>query len=144
MGTTRVWELQAAILRVQLPHLDEWAAGRRAAGACDEAAGLGELVSLPRPTDGLAPAWHLFVVRSDRADGLAAAFTTEGIGNKAYYRTPIHRQPAMREFAPDAELPATDEAARTHLAISIGPVLTADQARTVYAVARRKLGRIAA
>ncbi len=141
---SRLDELQAAILRVQLPHLDEWAAGRRAAGARYEAAGLGELVSLPRPTDGVVPAWHLFVVRSERADDLAAAFTTEGIGNKAYYRTPTHRQPAMREFAPEGELAATDEAARTHLAIPMSPVLTADQAQAVCAVARRQLGRIAA
>ncbi len=141
---SRLDELQAAILRVQLPHLDEWAAGRRAAGACYEGAGLGELVSLPRATDGVLPAWHLFVVCSDRADDLAAACTAEGIGNKAYYRTPTHRQPAMREFIPEGELPATDEAARTHLAIPMSPVLTVEEARAVCTVAPRELGRIAA
>jgi dTDP-3-amino-3,4,6-trideoxy-alpha-D-glucose transaminase len=141
---SRLDELQAAILRVQLPHLDEWAAGRRAAGAAYEAAGLGEVVALPRPTAGVVPAWHLFVVRSERADDLAEALTTEGIGNKAYYRTPTHRQPAMRAFAPDADLPATDEAARTHLAVPMSPVLSAEQAREVVAVARAQLGRVAA
>lgn len=84
------------------------------------------------------------MVRSDRADGLAAACTGEGIGNKAYYRTPTHRQPAMREFIPEGELPATDEAARTHLAIPMSPVLTAEEAGAVCTVARRELGRIAA
>jgi len=141
---SRLDELQAAILRVQLPHLDEWAAGRRAAGAAYEAAGLGEVVALPRPTDGVVPAWHLFVVRSERADELAEALNAEGIGNKAYYRTPIHRQPAMQSFAPESDLSATDEAARTHLAIPMSPVLTAEQAREVCAVARRQLRQVAA
>jgi dTDP-4-amino-4,6-dideoxygalactose transaminase len=104
---------------------------RRAAGAAYEAAGLGDLVSLPRPSDGVVPAWHLFVVRSAHADDLAEALTVDSIGSKAYYRMPIHRQPAMREFAPDGDLQATDEAARMHLAVPMSLVLTAEQAREV-------------
>src|SRR3954471_22083796 len=61
-------ELQAGIWRVQLPHLDGWSDGRRAAARAYEDAGLGELVGLPIATDGAAPAWHLYVVRSERAD----------------------------------------------------------------------------
>jgi dTDP-3-amino-3,4,6-trideoxy-alpha-D-glucose transaminase len=136
---SRLDELQAAILRVQLPHVDAWADGRRAAAAHYERAGLGELVALPRPVDGVAPAWHLYVVRSERADHLAAALAAAGHGQKAYYRTPVHLQPAMREYAADADLPATDEAARTHLAIPISPVLSAGQAEEVVATARQAL-----
>jgi dTDP-3-amino-3,4,6-trideoxy-alpha-D-glucose transaminase len=117
---SRLDELQAAILRVQLPHLDGWADGRRAAGAHYAAAGLGSVVTLPTPTAGARPAWHLYVVRSDAVDALAAALGTAGIGCRAYYRTPIHRQPAM---ARAIDLPGTDEAARTHLAIPMSPVL---------------------
>ena len=131
---SRLDELQAAILRVQLPHLDSWANGRRAAAGHYQAAGLGELVALPRPLG--EPAWHLYVVRHPRADELAAALQAAGIGHKAYYRVPAHLQPAMREYAPDRELPGTEEAARTHLAIPMSPVLSAEQAAQVTAAVR--------
>src|ERR671933_106437 len=116
---SRLDEMQAAILRVQLPHLDPWADGRRAAGRHYEEAGLGELVGLPRPTAGAQPAWHLYIVRHDRADELASALGERGIGHKAYYRVPTHLQPAMAEWGAGLELPGTDEAARTHLAIQV-------------------------
>ena len=136
---SRLDELQAAILRVQLPHLDDWAARRREAGERYAAAGLGELVALPRPTAGAQPAWHLYVVRSDRADELASALADAGIGSKAYYRVPVHRQRAMREYGAGIELPATEEVARTHLAIPMGAALVADDTREVVAAVRAAL-----
>jgi len=139
---SRLDELQAAILRVQLPHVEAWADGRRAAAAHYAAAGLGELVDLPRPEEGVAPAWHLYVVRSERADALAAALAGAGHGQKAYYRTPVHLQPAMRAYAPGLELPATTEVARTHLAVPMSPVLTAAQAADVVAAARTALAPV--
>ena len=131
---SRLDALQAAILRVQLPHLEAWADGRRRAAAHYEAAGLGELVDLPRPLGD--PAWHLYVVRHARSDELAAALGAAGIGHKAYYRVPTHRQPAMRDYAPAQELPGTDEAARTHLAIPMSPVLKPEQAAEVAGAIR--------
>jgi dTDP-4-amino-4,6-dideoxygalactose transaminase len=133
---SRLDELQAAILRVQLPHLDGWADGRRAAGRHYEEAGLGELVDLPVAVDGSEPAWHLYVVRSARVDDLAAALAAAGHGRKAYYRTPVHRQPAMLQYGAGVELPVTDEVARTHLAIPMSAVLDARQAAAVTAAAR--------
>jgi dTDP-4-amino-4,6-dideoxygalactose transaminase len=136
---SRLDELQAAILRVQLPELDGWADGRRAAGRAYEESGLADVVTLPAPAPGAAPAWHLYVVRSERVDALEAALRDGGIGMKAYYRLPIHRQPAMREQAAGIELPVTDELARTHLAIPMSPVLTPAQAAEVTAAARAVL-----
>jgi dTDP-4-amino-4,6-dideoxygalactose transaminase len=127
---SRLDELQAAVLRVQLPHLDAWSDGRRAAGEHYAAAGLGELVALPRPAAGAQPAWHLYVIRHERADELAATLGAAGVGCRAYYRVPVHRQPAMLT---DVALPGTEEAARTHLAIPMSPVLTREQAGEVVA-----------
>jgi dTDP-4-amino-4,6-dideoxygalactose transaminase len=133
---SRLDELQAGLLRVTLPYLDLWCDGRRAAAAAYEEAGLGDVVELPRPVDGTSPAWHLYVVRHPAADALAAVLGEAGIGHKAYYRVPSHRQPAMREYAAGAELPVTDEVARTHLAIPMSPVLSLDQALQVTGAAR--------
>ncbi|HEY5045493.1 MAG TPA: DegT/DnrJ/EryC1/StrS family aminotransferase [Solirubrobacteraceae bacterium] len=130
---SRLDELQAAILRVQLPHLDGWADGRRAAGRHYEEAGLGELVKLPRPVDGASPAWHLYVVSHPEVQRLESALSAAEVGHKAYYRTPVHRQAAMREWGAGVELPATEQAARTHLAIPLSPVLTRKQVDEVVA-----------
>jgi len=121
---SRLDELQAAVLRVLLPSLDAWSEGRRAAAAHYADAGLGELVALPVPTAGAVPAWHLFVVRHARAAHLAAALPAAGIGARSYYDVPLHRQAALAPWVPaDLALPATDELARTHLAIPMSPLL---------------------
>jgi dTDP-4-amino-4,6-dideoxygalactose transaminase len=134
---SRLDALQAAILRVQLPHLDTWSDGRRAAATRYETAGLGELVALPKPTDGAQPAWHVYAVRSEAPEVLAAALAEAGIESRPYYRTPVHRQAAMRDFVPERlELPGTEEAARTHLAIPMSPVLGPKQAEAVVSAAR--------
>jgi dTDP-4-amino-4,6-dideoxygalactose transaminase len=137
---SRLDELQAAILRVLLPHLDDWAEGRRAAARHYEDAGLGELVTLPSATEGAEPAWHLFVARHERADALVAALTEQGVGARAYYRTPLHRQQALAPWAGDVVLPVTDELARTHLALPMNPLLERQQADEVVAAVRMALG----
>src|SRR3954447_23371053 len=58
---SRLDDLQAAILRAQLPSLDEWADGRRAGARHYEEAGLGSYVSLPAPVAGARPAWHPYM-----------------------------------------------------------------------------------
>ena len=131
---SRLDELQAAVLRVLLPELDGWNAARRAAASMYTRAGLGEHVELPVGVEGAEHVHHLYVVRSERADELAAALGERGIGARAYYRTPIHRQPAMARFAAEGlALPATDEVARTHLALPMGPELTESQVGEVVA-----------
>lgn len=136
---SRLDELQAAILRVQLPYVDGWGEGRRAAAAAYVQAGLGELVKLPGVAEGTRPAWHLYVVRHSQAECLERGLREAGIGCRAYYRTPVHRQRAMAAWGADARLPATEELARTHLAIPMSPVLSDEQAQEVVAAVRAAL-----
>jgi dTDP-4-amino-4,6-dideoxygalactose transaminase len=129
---SRLDELQAAILRVQLPHLDAWAQARAAAGDA-YAEALDGVVTLPRATAGSRPAWHLYVIRHADADALHAALAEQGIGARPYYRVPVHAQPPMAGWAPRGELPGTAEAARTHLAIPMSAALSAEQVAEVAA-----------
>jgi dTDP-3-amino-3,4,6-trideoxy-alpha-D-glucose transaminase len=140
---SRLDELQAAIMRVQLPHLESWAEGRREAGRHYERAGLGELVGLPAPVAGAEPAWHLYVVSDPAPQRLEASLGAAGIGYKAYYRTPVHRQGPMRPWAEGLELPGTEQAAARHLAIPMSPVLTREQADEVVAAIARGIGTAA-
>jgi dTDP-3-amino-3,4,6-trideoxy-alpha-D-glucose transaminase len=133
---SRLDELQAAILRVQLPELDRWAAHRNDVGEWYAQSGLGELSTLPVATEGARPAWHLYVIRHDRAPELEQALNAAGIGARGYYRTPIHGQQAMAPYADGVELPFTDELARTHLALPISAALTRDQVDEVVAAVR--------
>jgi dTDP-4-amino-4,6-dideoxygalactose transaminase len=133
---SRLDELQAAVLRVQLPHLDGWAQGRRDAARNYLDAGLGELARLPRTGGGVEPAWHIYAVAHDHPERLQHALNAAGIGCRPYYRTPVHRQPPMRTWGESAHLPATEEAARAHLAVPMSPLLTPGQAEEVVAAAR--------
>lgn len=130
---SRLDELQAAVLRVLLPHLDGWVRARRAAAAAYLDAGLAEHVSVPAVPERADPAWHLFVVAHRRPDDLAAGLAAQGIQSRRYYRTPVHRQPAMAPYGPVAELPVTEELARTNLALPMSPALSAEHATEVVA-----------
>jgi dTDP-4-amino-4,6-dideoxygalactose transaminase len=128
---SRLDELQAAFLRVLLPELDGWAQRRLEAGERYREAGLAELVQLPEASEGAAPAWHVYMIRSRHVNAIARALSAAEIGNKTYYRPPLHRHPAMAPYANGVELPVTEQLALTHLAIPMSPVLTAADAAEV-------------
>jgi dTDP-4-amino-4,6-dideoxygalactose transaminase len=120
---SRLDELQAAALRVLLPELDGWTQARQASAAEYERRGLGEHVTPPQATDGAGHAYHLYVARHAQADQLAERLGEHGVSARGYYRTPVHRQPAMARFGAHADLPATEQLAATNLALPMGPAL---------------------
>ena len=135
---SRLDEVQAAILRVLLPHLDSWAEARRAAARAYATAGIEQHVSPPLTPPGGEPARHLYVATHPRADEAIGGLAEQGITSRGYYRVPLHRQAAMAPYAPSAgRLPATDELARTNLALPMSPALGPDQAVQVVAALAR-------
>ena len=115
---SRLDELQAAVLRLFLPHLDRWSALRREAAARYAAFGLGAACSLPEDEPGHV--YHMYVVRSPERDRLARALAQAGIGHASYYTTPLHLQPALRSLGYEpGSLPETERAARENLALPL-------------------------
>src|SRR5579875_946277 len=120
---SRLDELQAALLRVLLPRLEDWGQARHRCGERYRQLGLGEHVALPCSPPGAQPAWHLYVVRHRERERLAQALTRAQVQARVYYGVPTHRQAPMRPFSAGTQLPVTDELAATHLAIPVGPTL---------------------
>ena len=133
---SRLDDLQAAILGVKLPRLDEWNARRRAA-ADRYARGLRDLpLVLPVEPDGIESAWHLYVVRTAERDALRAHLASEGIATLIHYPIPPHRQQAYAALQyPEDAFPIARRIHDEALSLPIGPHLSdAEQDRVIAAV----------
>lgn len=121
---SRLDELQAAILRVKLPFLDEENERRREIAALyDELLCDSDLI-LPRRRADATHVFHLYVVRSAERDELLARLRCEGIGASIHYPVPVHLQPAYAgRFARAGSLPNTERIAREILSLPIYPEL---------------------
>lgn len=134
----RIDELQAALLRAKLPHLDEWNARRARVAAIYRDTIRSESIGVPYVPDWAGPVWHLFVIRSRRREAVQQALTDAGIGTLIHYPIPPFEQPAYREFAGRApEWPIATELSRELLSIPIGPHVTPEQAGYVAEVLNR-------
>ncbi|MGH2905530.1 MAG: DegT/DnrJ/EryC1/StrS family aminotransferase [Solirubrobacterales bacterium] len=138
---SRLDAMQAAMLRVLLPHLDEWNNARRAAAEAYAAVGIGEFARSQAIPVNADPVFHLYVIAHDHADAVTAALGDAGVEARGYYRTPIHRQSAMSEFGEGVELPGTERASATNIALPISPAITPDQVgQVVEALAKATAG----
>ena len=133
---SRLDELQAAVLRELLPDLDGWNDARRAGARAYAERGLADVpgIELTHFGDELEHVFHLYVVCHPEADALAERLAAQDIGARAYYRRPVHLQPAMEHVGGERlDLPGTAEAARTHLALPMGTELSVEQVDEVIA-----------
>lgn len=137
-GNFRIDELQAAVLRVKLKHLDEWTAGRqRNAAYYDEAFARASLAprlrTPPRATRG-RHIYNQYIVRAERRDALRAFLTERQIGTEIYYPVPLHLQECFAYLGYAAgDFPHSERAAAETLALPIYPELSREQLDTVVA-----------
>ncbi len=122
---SRLDEIQAAVLRVKLRHLDEWvSARRRLAERYDERLG-GTWLALPREARPGRHAYHLYVVRSRRRDALLRHLSQRGVGASIHYPTPVHLQPAYQQLEyTQGTFPKAERACRQVLSLPLYPELT--------------------
>jgi len=133
-GNFRLDELQAAILKVKLPHLDDWSAARREAAKFYtneiRRVGLHEKIKLPAEPyaeSGLKNhhIYHQYVIRSPRRDELRGHLSKHEIETAIYYPLALHEQPCFEYLGYKAgDFPEAERAARESLALPIYPEIS--------------------
>lgn len=135
---SRLDSLQAAILRVKLNYLDEWAAARRANAQnyrrlFEQTTLLGSnKIKLPVETAGMHHVYNQYVIVAQDRDKLMATLKDNGIGTEIYYPLPLHLQSCFANLGfKQGDFPVSEKAAATSLAIPVHPDLTADDQQYV-------------
>jgi dTDP-4-amino-4,6-dideoxygalactose transaminase len=135
---SRLDNMQAAILRVKLPHLDRWNAERRErAAAYTRALSDAPVVGLPRERAGARSAWHLYTIRVPNRDGLQARLNAEGIATAVHYPRPLHLQPAMAVAGgKPGDLPVSEKLSREVMSIPLYPELPLEAVERIAGIVR--------
>ncbi len=134
---SRLDELQAAILRVKLRHLNHWNV-RRAAIAERYRAGLADRpLRLPLVANENSHVFHVYAVLAERRDALQQFLADRGVPTIIYYPWPLHRQKVFADLGyREGDFPVAEEIARKILPLPIYPELTEEQIDYVIATAR--------
>ncbi len=140
-ANSRLDELQAAVLRVKLKHLESWTDGRiKNAARYDRLfrkAGLDGLVALPYIQDGNRSVFNQYVVRVKKRDELRSRLSQIGVSTEIYYPLPLHLQKCFKYLGyRKGDLPVSEKTAKEALALPIYPELReAEQKYVVSGIA---------
>lgn len=140
---SRLDEMQAALLRVKLNHLEEWNQ-RRAHAAEVYLSALADLpdLILPHVPDWAEPIWHIFTVRHPRRDELQDYLKNHGVGTLIHYPVPPHLSGAYADLEIQrGAFPIAEEIASTQLSLPMGPHLSPDDMEYVVSTIREYAGR---
>lgn len=117
-NNSRLDELQAAFLSAKLPMMDKVNDDRRATAEKYLAGITNPIVTLPYVMPECEPVWHVFAVRCEKRDALAAYLTEKGIGINKHYPIPMHMQECYKDLGiAEGELPIAEEISATELSI---------------------------
>ncbi len=129
---SRLDELQAAILRVKLPHVAEWNEKRRqAADLYTER--LQKLDGIQPPVDADGHVWHQYTLLSPQRDALKEQLAKDGIESRIYYPIPLHRQEAYAPWADGVSLPGAEQVCDQCLSLPMFPELSSAQIEQICA-----------
>jgi dTDP-4-amino-4,6-dideoxygalactose transaminase len=120
----RLDTIQAAVLRLKLPHLDGWNVRRQYLADAYREHLAGGPLELPAEAEAGRHIYHLFVVQSDRREALRAAMTGKGIETGIHYPIPLHAQPVLKSLGYSAgDFPHAEQLAATSLSLPMYPEL---------------------
>jgi dTDP-4-amino-4,6-dideoxygalactose transaminase len=128
---SRLDEIQAAVLRVKLRHLDAWTERRRALATRYHEALRDLPLGLPQEAAGEREVYHLYTVRTARREELKKHLDLAGVGSAVHYPLPLHWQPVYRD--PALSLPESERAASEVLSIPLFAQLTDGEQDAVVA-----------
>jgi len=137
-GNFRLDALQAAVLRVKLPHLDEWTAMRQRNaeryGPLFASAGLTDRITLPTIPADRGHIFNQYVIRVAERGHVRRILDDRGIGTEVYYPVPFHLQECFASLGHrPGDFPHAEAAADSVLALPIYPELTMEQQSAVVA-----------
>lgn len=133
----RLDELQAALLRVKLPHLDAETDRRREIAAQYQLGLAGTQLVLPEVVESASAVWHLYVVRTPLRALLQSKLAERGIGTMIHYPIPPHLQPAYAELGiSKGALPISECMHEEVLSLPMGPTLSDEQVKEVIDAVR--------
>lgn len=125
---SRLDALQAAILLVKLPHLDDWNEGRRTNAAHYNSLLGGAGVTTPAERSDCRHIYNQYTLRAARRDELRAFLKENGVNTEIYYPVPLHLQECYRDLGyEEGSLPVAETAAGEVLSLPIFPELTAEE-----------------
>ena len=128
---SRLDELQAAILRIKLKHIDKFNAQRRqVAQLYNERLQYADLIT-PVESGQQSHVYHQYTIRSDKRELIRQRLADEGIASAVYYPIPLHQQEVYKEQYRTVSLPAVENAAAEVLSLPIYPELSVQQADRV-------------
>ena len=128
---SRLDELQAAVLNVKFPHLNDWSEQRRQhASYYTELLNekLGDKVKTPVEKEGNYHVFHQYTIRVEKRDELKDFLNAEGVSCMIYYPMPLHVQPVFKDLGyQEGDLPESEKAAREALSLPMFPELKKEQ-----------------
>lgn len=135
---SRLDEIQAAVLRVKLRHLDAWNA-RRAEIAHAYSRTLGKLgLRVPVEAPDRTHVYHLYMVPFEERDAVQQKLKEAGIASGVYYPQPLHLAEPSREFGTgEGQCPVSEAYSNTLLALPVHPDLTGAQMEEVLAAVEK-------
>jgi dTDP-4-amino-4,6-dideoxygalactose transaminase len=134
---SRLDEIQAAVLQIKLPHLDDWTAARRSRAHLYNELLAGVMgITTPDSPSHSEHVYHLFTMRihgeSGRRDRVQQEMSALGISTGAYYPMPLHLQPIFASYGhKPGSFPAAEQASAEVLSLPLFPELTNDQVERV-------------